>query len=605
MRSVVPVVVVLLLASVGGIGCSKSSSGKTAGDPGATVSGGGVAGPTGVSVTGGARGTTPGASDVPSCADPLFVDAIAPAAWFNIDVAAAAGAQGIRDAIRSAQADHPNQPVRVRLAPGAYAENLGGEIYAQRVLRTAKAPLWIVATDPAPNHTSLTQGFNFVGVAYIAIEGITVGPATVGAWNGKSHANPQPSETQAAVHIAGAARDAKKSAKKLGGGLDASVYGQYEPSHHIVVRHMTVQNLFGKDDPSGEQPVGQDHDGMKFNQVEDLWVLDNTVTQTSRHGIDNVGVHHAAYCRNVVTRTGAGLGLEAKGGSYQILYERNTFYHVRRVELGGEATDATYYWSADGRYDYEARRVVARDNLIIDARETAIDISGCTECALIDNTISYTAGYKTPLTDDGNANGGDAIRAHHSALLSAADGAGNDCVTWDAAQNDYVTVDPCWGVGSKAPAPVGKALVVSHVTMTNNLFTSASGIWSTSFGTSNASPSTIPCPLNLIGEVPAGALSMDYDAWWNGGKPLPAEGCSALPEGAHGKKASADPALVGGAIDGGSPGSVVSTAAAALAPKATSPLRGAGKAGPADAAGYDFLGRARPAKWGIGAIDVP
>ena len=33
-----------------------------------------------------------------------------------------------------------------------------------------------------------------------------------------------------------------------GGVLNTAVYGQFEPSHHILVRRMTIQNLFGRDE---------------------------------------------------------------------------------------------------------------------------------------------------------------------------------------------------------------------------------------------------------------------------------------------------------------------------------------------------------------------
>jgi hypothetical protein len=117
---------------------------------------------------------------------------------------------------------------------------------------------------------------------------------------------------------------------------------------------VTVQNLFDPAERDGESSDSQSMDGMKFNQVQDLWVLDSRVSQTTRHGIDNVGVHRAAFCRNVVSGSGGGLGIEAKGGSVDVLYDGNLFHRVRRVELGGEDTDATYYFSADGRWDYEA-----------------------------------------------------------------------------------------------------------------------------------------------------------------------------------------------------------------------------------------------------------
>jgi hypothetical protein len=393
---------------------------------------------------------------VPGCHDDSFVDALPDAAWVNIDLQPAQGTGGIRDALRRAQAEYPNQPVRVRLAPGSYADTLGNEVFVQALWRTAAAPLWLQAADGRPGATVLGHGLNLLGVSYVAIDGVTIGPSSVGAWNGQRHADPQPLQAAAGIHVAGVALDARRSAV-AGGALDLGVYGRYRASNHVLVRGVTVQNLFDPLERDAETSDSQSMDGMKFNQVQDLWVLDSRVLQTTRHGIDNVGVHRAAFCRNVVSRTGGGLGFEAKGGSVDVLVDGNLFHRVRRVELGGEETDATYYFSSDGGWDHEARRITLRNNLIIDAREAALEFSGCQDCAAISNTIYFSPDYQPP-RDGESIYGGDAIRVHDSRILGADDGAGSDCQYWDEALQDHVTVDPCWGVGARAPAPVNRVL---------------------------------------------------------------------------------------------------------------------------------------------------
>ncbi|MFO0745400.1 MAG: right-handed parallel beta-helix repeat-containing protein [Myxococcota bacterium] len=540
---------------------------------------------------------------VATCDQALFVDAIAEGAWVDLDVAPADGTAGIRDAVNRARDEHPDAPVRVRLAPGHYADTLGSEIFVQRLQRTAATPIWIVASDKRPNATVLDQGLNLLGVAYVAIEGVTIGPATVGTFHGGHHDAPKPLQAAAGVHVSGAAHGGAANGAP-GGALDLAVYGQYEPSHHIVIRDLTIQNLFGDEDPSGDHPVGQDNDGIKLNQVQDVWVIHNTVLQTSRHGMDNVGVHNAVFCGNIIAHNGAGFGLEAKGGSVDVVFESNVFVAVRRVTLGGENTDATYYWSADGAYDYEGLRIVARNNLIVDPREAALDFSGCHACAATGNTIVFTAGYVPPLTDDGEANGGDALRSHPSTLIGADDGAGSDCVTWDESQGDYVTVDNCWRVGSHRPAPIGRTLANAGNTLTNNLFVSHGGIWSRSFGSTNPNPASIPCPLNA---ADGDALpSADYDYWYDGGKDLPLDACAALPEGAHAfgyGAAVADPDLGATTIDGASIAGIVGSVVSALRPAAASPVVGHGLSGAPGAVARDFTGAARPAVWSIGALE--
>jgi hypothetical protein len=533
------------------------------------------------------------ADDLPGCHDTATVDTVAEAAWVNIDLVPAQGTTGIRDALRRAQTDHPDQPVRIRLAPGTYADTLGSEIFAQALWRSASAPLWLVALDGRPDATVLGHGLNLLGVSHLTLDGLTIGPAQVGAWNGSRHADPQPLQAAAGIHIAGVALDARRSAV-VGGSVDFAVYGQYRASHHVLVRRVTVQNLFDPEERDGETSESLSMDGMKFNQVQDLWVLDSRVDQTTRHGIDNVGVHRAAFCRNVVSRSGGGLGIEAKGGSVDVLYDGNLFHRVRRVELGGEETDATYYFSADGRWDYEALRVTARNNLIVDAREAALEFSGCQDCAALNNTIYYSPGYAVPR--DGDAiYGGDAIRIHDSRILGASDGAGSDCQVWDDALQDHVTVDPCWGVGARVPAPVNRVLASRGLTIANNLFVSVRPLWGV------GSSDVVPCPLNQVGgDVRA---AMDGNLWWNGGSPLPTEGCTARNEGAASAMASRLP-VPGSAVDTRSLAALAASSLTALLPGADSPLQGLSASSLATVPTHDHqrAPRAAPAMVRIGAL---
>jgi hypothetical protein len=452
------------------------------------------------------------AAEARSCDDATFYDVVAETTWVTVDVRPAGGTRGLRDAIRNAHAAYPDRPVRVRLAPGTYADTLGSEIFLQRLLRSAEAPLAVVAADPRPNATVLGHGLNLLHVRHVAIDGLTIGPSQVGPWDGTRHADPQPLQAGAGIQVAGVALNGRANGAP-GGVLDPNVYGRFDPSHHIVIRRVTVQNLFGRDEPDAVRAEGHSMDGMKFNQAQDVWVTDSTVVQTSRHGIDNVGVHRGVFCRNLIAENGGGLGIEAKGGSVDVLVEANTFYRVRRVELGGEDTDATYYFSADGRWDYEALRTVVRNNVIVDARESALEFSGCVDCTAIGNTIVFSAAYVPP------RNGGDAVRTHDSRILAAAEGAGSDCQTWDPQRQDHVTVNPCWGVGANAPAPVGRALVTRNARVLDNLFVSHAGHWS--FGIDAVQP----CPLNATpGAQP---VAMAGNRWWNAGRGLATEACTA------------------------------------------------------------------------------
>ncbi|WP_338847026.1 DUF4214 domain-containing protein [Massilia sp. W12] len=533
----------------------------------------------------------------PACRT-LFIDQIAESAWVNLDVTPQQGVAGIRDALLRAKNSHEESPVRIRLAPGVYADNLGSEIFVQRMLRSAATPVWLVASDKTPQATRLEQGLNLLGVSWLAIDGLTIGPETVGAWNAATqrHADPQPLQAAAGVHVSGEALLATSNANQ-NGVLNTNVYGKFSASHHIIVRNMTIQNLFEPEAESGETSIGAGMDGMKFNQVQDLWVINNSVRQTSRHGIDNVGVHRALFAQNVVARIGGGMGIEAKGGSYDIAYERNLFYRVRRVELGGEATDATYYFSLDGRWDYEALRVAARNNLVINAREAALEFSGCTECAAVGNSFIWTADYQAPI-DGGTIYGGDAIRVHDSQILAASEGAGSDCQFWNG--YDYVTVDPCWGVGANAPAPIGRRLKSASILLMNNLFASFAGHLGDAKG-----GSTTPCPLNRVdGDA---QFTADGNYWHNANRALPAEGCAALGEGSRSTFSTVNPSSAPGMLaqnlDESSMAALKRSAWAWLSPRAGSPLHGAGVSHSVMGSD-DFAGNARAAQVDIGGLNV-
>jgi hypothetical protein len=541
----------------------------------------------------------PAVAALPTCDTPSFIAAPAESAWTVIDVVPGQGTLGIQQALITARDSYPDRPVRIRLAPGYYADNIGNEIYVQHVLRSASTPIHLVAGNPAANGTRLGQGINLMGVSYLAIEGITVGPEVVGPWNGSRHLEPLPVQAAAGIHVAGAARNGTANARRPDGTLDASIYGQFDPAHHILIKKVTIQNLFETTELDAETTEAAGMDGIKFNQAEDVWVLDSRIYQTTRHGIDNVGVHRGAYCRNLVARNGLGQGIEAKGGSTDILYDSNAFYRVRRVELGGENTDATYYFSADGQWNYEARGLVARNNLIVDPREAGLEFSGCAGCAAVGNTILFTSAYVPPM-EGLDVAGGDAIRIHDSTVGGADTGAGSDCPTWNAAVQDYQQVEPCWGVGAHPPAPAGRRLSNSEIRVANNLFASAAG----HFGRGNGG-ATVACPLNHIDGSPG--LDFNGNYWWNGSSPLPETGCSALVEGVQSVMSTstptAPPQLADLTVDASSLTALAASIPLSLLPSPASPLLGHA-VGASQSATYDARGQARPTPAAIGALET-
>jgi hypothetical protein len=526
-------------------------------------------------------------------------------AWTNVELTPAGGMQAIRDQLERLRNEDLDRPVRLRLAPGTYATRDAGqgEIYLMGLRRKPTAPVLIQAMDPSPNATRLGQGFNLVAVAYLAFDGLTIGPAQVGAFQKKgscdvsgncSHADPKPLVAQAGIHISGTAIDPMAAGEK-GGHLDWSVYGRYEPSHHIVVRRVTIQNVFDDAEPSGRNAEGGGSDGIKFNQAAEIWVVASSVRQTSRHGIDQVAVHGACYLDNVIAETGQGLGIEAKGGSVDVTFDGNVFHDVRRVELGGELTDATYYWSAEApgtpeHYAYEARRLIARNNIVVDGREGAFEFSGCHDCAAVGNTLFYHPGFSSD-------EGGDAVREVDSMINR--DGAGSSC----AALNGNEITD-CWHVGPypldlvQVPGEAGMSRILTNArnTLGNNLFLNASGKWGL-----DLAPYNHPNATHSFGLV-----SVDHNYWWNADNQLVDPGDDTwLKDGPHSVFAAS---AASGGIDVGfvaAPGSVdvAATVRSALRPRAGTPLVGKGAVSFAGYAPYDATGVARPNPPSVGALE--
>jgi hypothetical protein len=616
-------------AEMAGLGGASGGSDATAGGGGAAGADAGVdqgaaggsqadADETGGSVeagTGGAPGSDAGspptgettaATCSPAGAEKLFPDAIAEAAWLNVDLTPADGMRGIADALGRLAREDLNRPVRIRLAPGSYAPTDAGrgEIYIKGLERSAAAPILVQATDPTPNATRLGQGFTLVAVSYLAFDGVTIGPPAVGAFHGSNfcnndcyHDEPKPLAAEAGFHISGTAIDSEKNGLK-DGHLDFTVYGRYAPAHHIVLRRVTIQNLFADDEPSGVTAAGAGSDGIKFNQAADVWVVGSSIRQTSRHGIDNVAVHGGCFLGNFIADVGNGVGIEAKGGSIDVTYDGNTFVNVRRIELGGENTDATFHWSAEPpgsplHYAYEGRRIIARNNLVIDAREGGLQFAGCHDCSAIGNTVLFRPSFDT------GRGGGDAVREVDSVINP--EGAGAACTPREGDD-----VENCWQVGpypvDLVPMPgengISRVLTNARNTLGNNLFLSPTGLWR-----AGLSPYNHPNPTHS-----QGLASVDHNYYWNGADPLVDPGDEGwLVEGAHSVYTgmAANPAV---GVDANVSVNVSEAGAAAafrvaLRPPAQSPVAGRGSPAFAGYAAHDGAGKPRPNPPAIGALE--
>jgi len=465
------------------------------------------------------------------CNDALFVDAPG-LAWVDFQVTPRDGMEGIRAAIA---ASDPTRPTRITASAGTYE---GQCLFVEDHLRSATAPL-LLHGDSASGVVQIAcsdgngQAFGFQHSSYIAIEGFTFGPETGNYGDSGVHISGRPYATD-----------------------DRAFFGVWEPSHHFIVRDNVMRNLNRGAD--GDQ--NPDHyesgccDGAKANQTEFVWYIGNTISRTARHGIDNVGVHHAAVCLNTfVDMVGEGQAVEAKGGSWDILFEGNRFERVfhRALMMGGEGTNSNFMWPVD--FPTEAYGVVARNNIVVNAGDGGIGLYGCWSCTAIHNTIWFTPGYDATISRD-------FMRAYPSILEGG---------TYDE-----------WGAATR----VGEALTNKGNEVVDNFFGAASG--------------DNTCPLDAaIGGNGTLDMTIRNNLFYNGGNPLPecGEGLASLagyPD--AGRTLTSAPGFV---AVGGFPSPTPD-----LTPSAGSPLIGAALAHPLAPNG-DAAGRARSSPATIGALE--
>jgi hypothetical protein len=304
--------------------------------------------------------------------------------WNPPAVALSAGIAGIRAAIATANSSHWNERVRIDLASGMFT---GGSIgdncidlmegMAPNHNRTPDATLTIQGAPTMEGTTILCTSSG--GDAVFMVRGTASGPAQniiirqlkIGVASG--HQN------WTGIHIAGVQLEPE----------NARWYGRNEPSSNILIQDVTFNGM-------GLEGSTNNQDAIKINQAHDIWLIHNTVRWTSRHGFDAVGVRNLAVCDNDLQDTSSGsdssfFGIEAKGGSSDILFDRNLITNAGSgLCLGGQSSNRV---SMDPvLVGYEATRVVARNNVIVNARNRAVQIAGCRRCAFVGNTVWYQPG---------------------------------------------------------------------------------------------------------------------------------------------------------------------------------------------------------------------
>jgi hypothetical protein len=170
----------------------------------------------------------------------------------------------------------------------------------------------------------------------------------------------------------------------LSSGDDMNAIHIDDGSHHVIIRDNEVTG------------VGRAGDCIKVNGTDDVWVIHNDVHNVdtragSAQGIDLVAVHRATIRLNHVHDIADSQGIFAKGGASDIVIERNLIERIASVTsdaigivAGGVSTRARFI-PLDA--DYEAIRVIVRNNIVIGADGAGIGSQGCHDCMIVNNTL--------------------------------------------------------------------------------------------------------------------------------------------------------------------------------------------------------------------------
>jgi hypothetical protein len=222
----------------------------------------------------------------------------------------------LRDALKIA----PSPGHVIRIAPGTYS---GGHSVSGWQ-GTSENPIRLTAADP--NDLPVIHGggnaFHFSRVAHITIDSLIISGCQQNGLN---------------------IDDGGKSE---------------EPSHHVVLKNLTVQDIGS----------GGNHDGVKLSGLTDFEVDGCRLSNWGRNGsaIDMVGCHRGEIsgCVFQGREEDGGNGVQTKGGSSEIRILASRFEHVgsRGVNLGG-STGLPFFRPMDSTH--EARNIAVEDCVFI------------------------------------------------------------------------------------------------------------------------------------------------------------------------------------------------------------------------------------------------
>lgn len=245
-------------------------------------------------------------------------------------------AHELRQAVREAEpGDH------IRIAPGEYPGNL----YFAEIRGTAERPIHIGGEDPdqPPVIRGGQQGIHIVRASHVMLHDLVIERSEINGLNIDDGMRP--------------------------GGAS-----------HITLRDLHIRFIGGEGNQDGIKLSGVSHFLIE-RVIVDRWGVGGS-------GIDMVGCHHGLIRNSRFShRPGifSGNGVQAKGGSTQIVIRNNRFIHAagRAIQIGGH-TDLRFFRPAP--QGFEARGITVEGCVIIGS-QAAVAFANSDETVFRYNTV--------------------------------------------------------------------------------------------------------------------------------------------------------------------------------------------------------------------------
>lgn len=172
-------------------------------------------------------------------------------------------------------------------------------------------------------------------------------------------------------------------------GLNIDDGGSYDtPSHHIILRNLTVEDI----------GTGGNNDGIKLSGVNNIHILGCRIQRIrSGSGIDMVGCHQSVIAYNLFDDLVEN-GTQTKGGSEDVLILGNLFVRAgsRAMNMGGST--GTQFFRPLGA-PFEARNIRAIGNVVKDT-QACVAFTSLVDGVVANNTFYMPGKWVARILDE-------------------------------------------------------------------------------------------------------------------------------------------------------------------------------------------------------------